>query len=179
MCAGLSVPGLAQTLCLGVALCAGTAGARSIETDAGFAMRVFADHCFSPFLTASRAAKVLQTANGQYDFYDLDPFSNAAPSPATGRPATPGTDRRCEVAFLGDFATEAARTAIEALAAEGILTEAPLPPTHAAAPGTELIAARRLNPKRVAVVHVGTRPADRGVETFMNVERLTPSASQY
>jgi hypothetical protein len=29
----------------------------------------------------------------------------------------------------------------------------------------------------VAVVHVGTRPGPNGIETFLNVERLMPSAN--
>ena len=43
--------------------------------------------------------------------------------------------------------------------------------------GTSLLGARRLNPRRVAVVHTGTRPGPNGIETFLNVERLTDAAS--
>ena len=135
-------------------------------------LSAFAAHCFSPFLTAERAAQVLPP---RHDFYDLRPFSGAAPSP--GADVTPGTDRRCEVTFDGDAGGEAARTAVDALATEGITDEAPLPATHARLPGTTLLAARYLNPARIAVVHTGTRPGHNGTETFLSVERLTPEAS--
>ncbi|NNL18663.1 MAG: hypothetical protein HKP37_07990, partial [Boseongicola sp.] len=75
-----------------------------------------------------------------------------------------------------DYGVRAAEAAMTALAQEGILTEADLPQTHegAATDGTALLAARQLNPRRIAVVHVGTRPGPDGIETFMNVERLRP-----
>jgi hypothetical protein len=139
----------------------------------------FADNCFSPFMTAARAAETLVAPGVRVDFYDLNPFSSADPSPVTGRAATPGTDRRCEVAFDGDHGTLAAQAAVTGLTTEGIETDAPLPTTHsnAGVPGTTLLAARFLNPKRIAVVHTGTRPGPNGVETFLLVERLTPEAS--
>jgi len=70
-------------------------------------------------------------------------------------------------------AVEAVATA---LSQEGVLTEVDLPNTHEGArtSGTALLAARQLNPTRIAVVHVGTRPGATGFETFMNVERLRP-----
>lgn len=139
------------------------------------AMQGFADYCFSPFLTAQKAANRLGAPGVRVEFYDLDPFSNAAPSPVTGRVATDGTDRRCEVAFDGDHAAAAVEAAIGGLDAEGITMPADVPVTHQPIPGTKLLAARQLNPKRTAVVHVGTRPGPNGIETFMNVERLTPS----
>lgn len=137
-------------------------------------LSAFAAHCFSPFLTADRAAELLPA---RHDFYDLDPFSDVPPSP--GAAVTPGTDRRCEVSFDGDRGAEAAETAIAGLRAEGIADDAPLPATHAGAalPGTTLLAARLLNPARIAVVHTGTRPGPDGVETFLSVERLTREAS--
>jgi len=143
------------------------------------AARAFAENCYSPFLTAQSAQKALGDTGGRYDFYDLTPFSNAAPSPAYGlRPATTGTDRRCEVSFDGDYTTLAIEFATTGLQAEGITREVPVPATHKPHAGTELLAARRLNPRRIAVVHVGTRNGPAGLETFMNVERLTPAASQ-
>ncbi len=156
------------------ALSASNVGASPAE-----AARAFAQNCFSPFMTARKAERLLGETGGRYDFYDLDPFSNVAPSPAFGlRPATRGTDRRCEVSFDGDHVDMAVELALTGLQAEGIRTEAPVPATHKPRAGTELLAARQLNPRRVAVVHVGTRPGPNGIETFMNVERLTPSASQ-
>ncbi|MBM7068360.1 succinyl-CoA synthetase subunit beta [Actibacterium sp. 188UL27-1] len=144
------------------------------------ALTAFAENCFSPFLTAETARTKIAGPGIRLDFYDLEPFSAAAPSPVTGRAATAGTDRRCEVAFDGDSGPIAANTAVTALAAEGIETEAALPKTHAdaAIAGTTLLAARRLNPNRVAVVHTGTRRGPNGAETFLMVERLTPEASR-
>ena len=166
----------AAGLVLAVVLTGGApANARSPGSDATGGMSLFADNCFSPFLTAAKAKRAFNLANLRYDFYDLDPFSEVEPSPASGD-VTPGTDRRCEVAFDGDYGARAAEMAVTALAQEGILTEAALPPTHAeaATDGTVLLAARRLNPQRIAVVHVGTRRGPDGIETFMTVERLRP-----
>ncbi len=158
-----------------VTIGAASAGARSPETDARGAMSAFANNCFSPFMTAAKAGRAFGLANLRHDFYDLEPFSDVAASPAMGS-VTPGTDRRCEVAFNGDYGARAVEIAITALAQEGILRDAPLPETHSTArtTGTALLAARQLNPTRVAVVHVGTRPGPAGIETFMTVERLRP-----
>ena len=161
---------------IAVALVISTSGqARSPETDVQLAQDAFVTNCFSPFMTAAKAAKVLNLANARYDFYDLDPFSNVAPSPVTGRAATPGTDRRCEIAVDGDHRKPFAMAATARLQAEGITTPAPVPATHTATSETELLAARQLNPKRIAVVHVGLRPGPNGPETFVYVERLEPS----
>ena len=136
----------------------------------------FADTCFSPFLTAETARSRLMSRDIRVEFYDLLPFSDAAPSPVTGRAATGGTDRRCEVAFDGDHGVRAAQAAMLGLTTEGITSDAALPTTHSEArvPGTTLLAARNLNPKRIAVVHTGTRPGPNGIETFLMVERMTP-----
>lgn len=143
------------------------------------AARAFAQNCFSPFLTARKAQAAFASTGARHDFYDLDPFSNAAPSPAFGtRPATQGTDRRCEVSFDGNHTALAVEFATNALRAEGLNREADVPATHTALAGTKFLAARRLNPRKIAVVHIGTRKGPNGTETFMNVERLTPSASQ-
>lgn len=150
------------------------AAAGGAQATARAAMEIFADNCFSPFMTAEKAAKTFALSGTTYDFYDLDPFSSAAPSPAKGD-VTPGTDRRCEIAFAGDHAEKAATAAAEALGAEGITTPAPLPASYSKTNATTLLAARQLNPRRVAIVHVGTREGAQGLETFMLVERLTPS----
>jgi hypothetical protein len=139
------------------------------------AMQSFANNCFSPFITAEKAAVRLAVNGARSDFYDLDPFSSAAPSPVTGRAASDGTDRRCEVAFDGDHAEQAAKTAADALQQQGIIKPAELPAFYMPADGTTLLAARQLNPRRIAVVHVGTRKGPDGIETYMTVERLTPS----
>ena len=141
-------------------------------------LAAFAAHCFSPFLTAQTARANIGSTGARVDFYDLNPFSNVAPAPGTN--VTPGTDRRCEVTFDGAYGEDAAEIAVSGLQAEGIRTEAPLPDSHkdAALAGTTLLAARALNPARLAVVHTGTRPGPNGVETFLSVERLTPEASE-
>ena len=75
------------------------------QENAILAAQAFTQNCFSPYLTSTKAREVLSVAGARHDFYDLEPFSNAAPSPAFGlRPATRGTDRRCEVSFDGDHA---------------------------------------------------------------------------
>lgn len=136
------------------------------------APQAFADHCFSPFLTAAVAASNLPE---RHDFYDLTPFRPTNPvSEPVGRPITPGTDRRCEVAFDGADVAAGIAGVLRGLAQEGIATEADLPAGFPAQAGTEFIAARQLNPNRIAVVQVGTRPGPNGVETFINVERLVP-----
>ncbi|TFL19431.1 succinyl-CoA synthetase subunit beta [Jannaschia formosa] len=139
------------------------------------ALDAFARNCFSPHLTA-RAAEAELAPHGRHDFYDLRPFSAPAPSkPATE--ATPGTDRRCEIAFDGAHGEAAAEIALAALQAEGIRAEAPLPLPARPDETTTLRGARFLNPARIAVVETGTRPGPNGTETFLRVERLTPEAS--
>lgn len=140
-------------------------------------MAVFAANCFSPHLTADVARAVVGPTGARLDFYDMQPFSAPAPSSTDGRAPTPGTDRRCEVAFDGDHGAAAAEVAAAGLDAEGIRTEAPLPASHTDTPGTTLNGARFLNPRRIAVVQTGTRPGPNGIETFLLVERLTPKAS--
>lgn len=142
------------------------------------AIASFADNCFSPFMTAARAESRIASPVTRVDFYDLMPFSASnAISPARGRPVTPNTDRRCEVAFDGARINDAFDATLAALAREGIDAEVPVPDTFALQDGTELVAARALNPARIAVVQLGLRPGPNGQETFMNVERLTPAAS--
>ncbi|MGB3408920.1 MAG: hypothetical protein WBA67_15670 [Jannaschia sp.] len=140
-------------------------------------LSAFADHCYSPLLTAQSARSNIASTGARVDFYDMNPFSDVPPTPGTS--VTPGTDRRCEVAFDGSHGAAAADVAVSGLQSEGIRTDAPLPATHATAalPGTTLLAARYLNPARIAVVHTGTRPGPNGTETFLSVERLTPEAS--
>lgn len=168
-----------RTLLHAAVLCgAGSAAlAGGAQGTARAAIDLFAQNCFSPLMTAEKAERIFALSGASHDFYDLDPFSSAEPSPPTGRAVTPGTDRRCEVSFAGDHTEDAAQAVIDALAAEGITDPAPLPATYTKSADTELLAARRLNPRRTAIVHVGTRPGADGPETFLLVERLTPSDS--
>jgi hypothetical protein len=163
--------GLSALLILGI-------GHGAARADTGAMAQAFADHCFSPFLTVQKAQDLISSTGARVDFYDLDPFSSATASPAMGRVVTLGTDCRCEVAFDGQHATEAADVTVAALEAEGIRTTAILPPQFVPFEGTTLLAARRLNPRRIAVVHVGTRLQKNGTETFMLVERLLPQKAE-
>lgn len=165
-----SGPMLSGAACIALAVLSAPAGADAPED----AAEAFAVHCFNPFMTAERAQQVLAAPGIRVDFYDLDPLSRAEPSPVVGREATRGTDRRCEVAFDGDHADLAVSAVVAGLEVEGIEAEAPLPDRYGRTDGTALLAARFLNPRRVAIVHVGTRPGPNGVETFMLVERMTP-----
>jgi hypothetical protein len=157
--------GLGALLFLGI-----TQGAARADTSA--MVQAFADHCFSPYLTAAKAQDLVASTGARVDFYDLDPFTSARPSPALGRKVTKGTDRRCEVSFDGDHTSLATKTVVAALEIEGIRTAVNLPTQFMRTDGTALLAARRLNPHRIAVVHVGTRHQEDGTETFMLVERL-------
>jgi hypothetical protein len=150
---------------------------RVMAASHGTAPEAFAAHCFSPYLTAETAVERLAPA--RVDFYDLRPFSSANPvSEPTGRPATPGTDRRCEVAFDGEHVEAGTDAVVMGLEREGIETEAEVPAAFPAQDGAEFVAARYLNPNRIAVVQVGTRLGPNGIETFINVERLEPSEDQ-
>ena len=137
----------------------------------------FAAHCFSPLLTAETAAERL--APSRIDFYDLRPFRAGTPvSEPNGRPVTPGTDRRCEVAFDGEHVEAGTHAVRSGLQNEGIVAEAAVPTGFPTQNGAEFVAARYLNPNRIAVVQVGMRPGPDGIETFINVERLEPSEDQ-
>ncbi|MEQ6202328.1 succinyl-CoA synthetase subunit beta [Sulfitobacter sp. HNIBRBA2951] len=161
----------ATTLCLTASLAAGSA----VAQDADAVGRAFADHCFSPHLTAETAQARIGPSGARVDFYDLRPFSDAAPSPVVGRPMTAGTDRRCEVAFDGHAPVKALNWLRTGIEQEGLLhKEADVPEGFAPQDGMSFIAAAQLNPNRIAVIQVGVRgPAD-APETFINVERLTP-----
>lgn len=162
----------ATLICLTASLAAGSAVAAQ---DAATVGKAFADHCFSPHLTAETAQANIGPTGARIDFYDLRPFSAAAPSPVTGRALTPGTDRRCEVAFDGADPTTAFNWLYTGLKYEGLLRNtAEVPKDFAAQSGTTFIAAAKLNPNRIAVVQVGVRGASDMPETFINVERLIP-----
>lgn len=159
-----------ETAALAYGACAIVFALPALGSD--IAMTAFAENCFRPTMTAARAETRLGLPGVRYDFYDTDPFTSAAPSPATDRAATPGTDRRCEVSFDG-AETDAAIAAVAAgLEAEGIRTPADVPATFQQIPGAAFVGARRLNPRKIAVVQVGTRPGPNGTETYMNVERM-------
>ncbi|MEH6829761.1 MAG: succinyl-CoA synthetase subunit beta [Sulfitobacter sp.] len=159
------------TLCLTVSLAAGSAVAAQ---DAASVGKAFADHCFSPHLTAETAQTQMGPSGARIDFYDLRPFSAATTSPVTGRAATTGTDRRCEVAFDGIDPTTAFNWLSTGLKQEGLIhKKAEVPDDFTHQDGMTFIAAAQLNPNRIAVVQVGVRGPSDMPETFINVERLT------
>ncbi|WP_299415515.1 succinyl-CoA synthetase subunit beta [uncultured Sulfitobacter sp.] len=163
---------LTASLCLTAFVAAGSAVAAQNADAAG---KAFADHCFSPYLTAATAQANLAPSGARFDFYDLRPFSSAAPSPVTGRAATAGTDRRCEVAFDGYDPALAFNWLEKGLIEEGLLNKkAQVPDGFTPQDGTSFIAAAQLNPNRIAVVQIGVRGPANAPETFMSVERLTP-----
>ena len=49
-----------------------------------------------------------------------------------------------------------------------------MPADFPLSPHTTQAAAVQLNPNRIAVTQIGTRPGPNGVETYLSVERLTP-----
>ena len=161
----------ATTLCLTASLAAGSA---VVAQDAASVGKAFADHCFSPHLTAETAQSNLGPSGARIDFYDLRPFSANAPSPVTGRRLTAGTDRRCEVAFDGNHPAEATHWLKVGLEQEGLLRKnVELPNSVRPNPNARIIAAAQLNPNRIAIVYVGVREYNGAQETFIKVERLT------
>jgi hypothetical protein len=163
----------ASSLCLVATLAGGNAVAAQ---DAATVARAFADHCFNPRLTAATAQETLGPSGARIDFYDLDPFTDAAPSPVTGRALTQGTDRRCEVAFYGFDPQIAMEWVLTGLAQEGLTDKAAkVPESFPLLQGNIFMAAAQLNPTRIAVVQMGIRETAQGKqETYMSVERLTP-----
>ncbi len=158
--------------CLFAFLAAGSAVAGQHSASVG---KAFADHCFSPYLTAETANANLAPSGARIDFYDLRPFSSSPVSAVKGRPATSGTDRRCEVAFDGSASQQAIAWAHKGLEQEGLADRlATVPADFPRQNGTVFIAAAQLNPNRIAVVQIGVRDGSSGPETFLNVERLTP-----
>ncbi len=143
--------------------------------DLDAAGKAFAENCFNPYLTAETAANKIGPSGARLDFYDLRPFSAAPPSPVTGRAATPGTDRRCEVAFDGGAPEAAQMWVLRGVAREGLdIRVIDVPGHFPLLPTTVHAAAVQLNPKRIAITQVGQRPGPNGPETFLSVERLTP-----
>lgn len=154
------------------------AGATMTEAQvADLAIGAFADTCTIRGMTADRAETRMRDFVAEREgaglpfnlsFYDvtLEP---------TDLSVTPGTDRRCEVSFSGDYAPRAARALVDLMQQPPVFGQPiPLPITHTPVEGTYFIEGRQLNPRVAAVVHVGTRRTIAGTETFMNVERLEP-----
>jgi len=169
---------LAMALFVALASSRIAAAGTMTEADvADLAMGAFADTCTQRGMTANAAeARMVAyvAANGgmglpfNLSFYD----TTLEPTELT---VTPGTDRRCEVSFRGDYAEPAARSVVQLMELPPVFGRAiPLPITHTPVQDTFFIEGRQLNPRVAAVVHVGTRRTIAGTETFMNVERLEP-----
>lgn len=167
------VPRVLPAICLTSLLGAGSAVA---DAQATAVAKAFANNCFNPRLTAETAQQTLAVSGARVDFYDLSPFSGAAPSKPEGRAPTPRTDRRCEVASDGYHFKIAQRWVESGLEREGLSRSVTgVPPHFPVQPGTTFIVATRLNPSRIAVVQIGLRDGPNGDETFINLERMVPS----
>jgi hypothetical protein len=177
----LHLIGAGLFIILMVARAASAASAVAPPATADLAIGAFADTCTVRGLTLAEAEGRMRDFVAEeggeglpfrLEFYDIT-------LQPTDLPVTPGTDRRCEVAFPGEHtkpATAALLALMERPPAFG--TPIPLPITHSPVHGTAFIEGRQLNPRVAAVVHVGTRETDTGLETFMNVERLEPEGVQ-
>lgn len=154
------------------------AQATDLPDTADLAISAFADTCTVRGLTADQAEARMRAhvaalgGNGlpfRLEFYDitLEP---------TNLRVTPGTDRRCEVAFSGVHTAPATAALLDLMQRPPVFGQPiPLPITHSPSPGTAFIEGRQLTQRVAAVVHVGTRDTATGPETFINVERLVPS----
>ncbi|MEP3440395.1 MAG: succinyl-CoA synthetase subunit beta [Sulfitobacter sp.] len=137
--------------------------------------RAFAENCFNPRLTAKTAQATLAPSGARIDFYDLRPAFGGSSSKPTGRAATPGTDRRCEVASDGYHFEIAKRWAENGLRREKLAKrETRVPLNFAVQSGTTSVSAYRLNASQLAILQIGLRQGPNGNETFINVERLAP-----
>ncbi|WP_181951698.1 hypothetical protein [Sulfitobacter mediterraneus] len=132
------------------------------------AIDTFNAWCFKAGQTEAQARANMGVDDAPFalTFWDdsLEPRPDGAPQ---------GVERRCEVAFDGDHSTAAIKALRVQMATPPVFgAKIPLPDTHTADDGTALIEGRELLRKRVAVVQVGTRAAQGGVQTYMGVDRL-------
>ena len=132
------------------------------------AITAFNTWCFKAGQTEAQARANMKadTAPFTLTFWD----DSLEPRPAD---APDGIERRCEVAFDGNFTSAAVKAVRHQMAAPPVFgTPIPLPATHQPTPGTALIEGRELLRGRVAVVHIGTRNTNGALITFMAVDRL-------
>ena len=133
------------------------------------AIDALAAYCLKAGQTAAQASADTADVAGDPLPFDLT-FRDKTPEPAPGTPAH--AERHCEVAFDGDLAADAVTQVQAKMATPPVFGKSiVLAPPFAAQDGTAYIDARELLRKRVAVVHIGTRPAP---ETFIRVDRLPP-----
>ncbi len=155
-----------QRICLGVgaALIATTATAREP------AITAFTAACFNKGFTQQRITQTMERAIGGPLSFDLTFWDKTlAPAPGT----SDFQERRCEVAFAGNHTKSAIDALREKMATPPIFGhKIPLPATHSAKLGTALIEGRELLRGRMAVIQVGTRSTQTGIETYIIVDRL-------
>ncbi|KAJ02789.1 hypothetical protein [Sulfitobacter mediterraneus] len=155
------------TLLAGIAFF-GAASAAVAQGSAHTAIDTFNAWCFKAGQTEAQARANMGVDDAPFalTFWDdsLEPRPEGAPK---------GVERRCEVSFDGDHSTAAIKALRVQMATPPVFgIKIPLPDTHTAQDGTALIEGRELLRGRVAVVQVGTRAAQGGVQTYMGVDRL-------
>ncbi|MDB9857301.1 hypothetical protein OAC63_02805 [Amylibacter sp.] len=134
------------------------------------AITAFTAACFNKGYTQQRITQAMEHAIGGPLSFDLTFWDKAlAPAPNT----SDFHERRCEVAFAGDHTQTAIDALREKMATPPVFGhKIPLPVTHAANSGTALIEGRELLRGRTAVIQIGTRPTQTGIETYIIVDRL-------
>ena len=131
------------------------------------AIDAFTAYCFKAGQTPAQARANMASVAGDPLPFTLT-FWDKTLDPAPNTPAH--AERRCEVTFDGDHAVDAVAQVQAKMAMPPVFgTSIPLTAPYASDAGTAYIDARELLRKRVAVVHIGTRP---GPETFIRVDRL-------
>ena len=130
------------------------------------AIDAFTTWCFKAGQTPARALANMESTAGSPLPFDLT-FWDASLEPSQDAPVH--AERRCEVSFEGDHASDAVTAVKAKMATPPVFgTTIPLPSPYAAEDGTAYIDGRELLRGRVAVVHIGTR----GNTTFIGVDRL-------
>ena len=134
------------------------------------AITAFTDACFNKSYTQQRITQTMERAiDGPLSFNLTFWDKTLAPAPDT----SDFQERHCEVAFAGDHTKIAINALREKMATPPIFGHIiPLPATHSAKSGTELIEGRELLRGRMAVIKVGTRPTQTGIKTYIIVDRL-------
>ncbi|QFT58971.1 hypothetical protein FIU94_09045 [Sulfitobacter sp. THAF37] len=156
---------------LHIALLAGLAAPGAVAgtpRQALISIEAFNTWCFKAGQTVADARRNMQADGAPFTLTFWD--DSLEPRPAD---APEGVERRCEVAFDGDYTVEAIAALRAQMARPPVFgTPIPLPDTHTATTDTALIEGRELLRGRVAVVHVGIRNAPDAPVTFMSVDRL-------
>ena len=155
-----------RCICLSV----GSALIATIATAREPAITAFTAACFNKGYTQQRITQTMEHAIGGPLSFNLTFWDKTlAPAPETSE----FLERRCEVAFAGNHTKTAVDALREKMATPPVFGhKIPLPATHSAKLGTVLIEGRELLRGRMAVIEVGTRPTQTGIETYITVDRL-------